>query len=289
MKNVDLHMHSLCSDGLSSVAELIEKAKAKNLAAISITDHDSVEGYKDLDPSGHGIEILPGVELLSSAKGCAIEILVYGFDYKDMAEFIKINCTPSKVENKVKAIRTIEMLKKISGISIEFDVENYDYDAPGAWIIEDLFKEAIKIPQIYATLKEENPLLVEHESHFLRKGLNNIYSKAYVDMSDKCASLAQIRDFCDKTGALMFLAHPFEYGEVVTLVLDEAKNYVDGIEMYHPTADAQKRKFLEEFAKEHNLMVSGGGDYHGFKGELNSEEVPFDIYKNILDKVSVKV
>ena len=286
MKNVDLHMHTLHSDGVMSVEEIIKEAKEKGLAAISITDHDIAEGYKDFDITSQGIDMITGTELLCTAGGCCIEILVYGFEYEKMAEFINQNCPTREYESITKTEREMAVLKNM-GVNIEFDTQNYDYSVPGCWIIRDFYKILSKDKKFIKLAKQENPALLDGDKAFLRKGINNIDSKFFVDMSDICASLSQIRKFCDDNNCLMFLAHPFEYGDNVEYVLNIAKDYVDGIEIYHPTANEERRQYLRDFAIKNNLMMSGGSDYHGFRGEMNSEKVPYEIYEKIANKLLI--
>ena len=287
MKNVDLHMHSLFSDGIMSMEELLQEAKEKDLVAISVTDHDTAEGYKNFDIKNQDVEIITGTELLCSAGGCAIEILVYGFEYPQMAKFIKENCPTREYESITKTEREMALLKNM-GIDISFDTKNYDYSVPGAWIIRDFYNELIKNEKFKAITAAENQKLLECDKLFLRWGMNNINSKFFVDMSDVCASLEGIRKFCNDNHCLMILAHPYEYGETMDYVLNIAKKYVDGIEIYHPTANAQGREYLRDFALKNNLIISGGSDYHGFRGQMNSEEVPEEVYTNILSRLKVE-
>ena len=57
--------------------------------------------------------------------------------------------------------------------------------------------------------------------------------------------------------------------------------------VYTPNEDEEKRKFLKDFAIKNNLMICGGSDYHGFRGELDSEQVPFDTYEKIANKLMI--
>ena len=287
MRNVDLHMHSLFSDGMMTIPELVQEAKEKNITTISITDHDTAEGYKDFDHNSYDINIIPGVELLCTAGGCAIEILVYGFEYSKMAEFIKTKCPAREYESITKTERAIAMLKDM-GINISFDAKNFDYSKPGAWVIRDFFNILIKNKKFIELAKAENPLLVANEKSFLRWGLNNVNSKFFVNMEDICASLEDIRQFCSENNCLMILAHPYEYRDTINYVLNIAKDYVDGIEVFHPTADEQGRKYLKDFAAAHNLIISGGSDYHGFRGEMNSEQVTEEDCAKLLEKLLPK-
>ena len=124
MRCVDLHMHSCCSDGSKSAEELILEAKQKNLVAISITDHQTVDAYKKIDLNRTDINIMPGVELISIAGRCSIEVLIYGFDVNVMDRFIKDKCLSEKKQAQIKIVRSMEMFKNL-GAEIEFDAENY--------------------------------------------------------------------------------------------------------------------------------------------------------------------
>jgi predicted metal-dependent phosphoesterase TrpH len=82
---VDLHLHTTASDGLNSPEEVVRLAGEKGLAAIAITDHDSVEGLKEALPvaADLGIELVPGVELSCFYQGEDIHILGYLIDHED--------------------------------------------------------------------------------------------------------------------------------------------------------------------------------------------------------------
>ena len=84
-KIIDLHSHSLYSDGSDSPAELIEKAKAAGLSALSLTDHDTVKGvpYAIEAAAGSDLEIIPGVELSTFYKKQEIHIVGLYVDHTD--------------------------------------------------------------------------------------------------------------------------------------------------------------------------------------------------------------
>ncbi len=86
-EKADLHIHTKCSDGLFSPEEIVEKAAAAGLKAISITDHDSVAGIDKAKPSAieKGIELITGAEMSSAYKGYDIHVLGYFFDYEQSA------------------------------------------------------------------------------------------------------------------------------------------------------------------------------------------------------------
>ena len=79
---VDLHLHSIYSDGNLSPSALVERAKDVGLCAISLTDHDNVSGIQEALLCGRrlGIEVIPGVELSTSERGLDTHILGYFID-----------------------------------------------------------------------------------------------------------------------------------------------------------------------------------------------------------------
>lgn len=91
---IDLHMHTIYSDGTDTVQELLEIAEKHKLEIISITDHNEVSAYKELENSKirekFSGKIIPGVEISTSYKNIMIEVLGYGIDYKKI-KMHKIN------------------------------------------------------------------------------------------------------------------------------------------------------------------------------------------------------
>lgn len=79
----DLHMHSTASDGTYSPTQLVDLAKRCGLAAIAITDHDTIEGFREVADSSERLQIVPGVELSTEYEGREVHLLAYFFDPDD--------------------------------------------------------------------------------------------------------------------------------------------------------------------------------------------------------------
>ena len=77
MKQVDLHVHSTYSDGTNTPSELIAIASSKNLSAIALTDHDTLDGIPDaLKAAGNSeVELIPGVELSTNFNNTEVHIV----------------------------------------------------------------------------------------------------------------------------------------------------------------------------------------------------------------------
>ncbi len=84
MNVIDLHVHSNCSDGTLSPAELAAYALKKKLAAIALTDHDTIDGLEELfsAANGTGLEVISGIEFSTEFHGKDVHIVGLDFDYK---------------------------------------------------------------------------------------------------------------------------------------------------------------------------------------------------------------
>ena len=106
----------------------------------------------------------------------------------------------------------------------------------------------------------------ESLSVFFRKGLANPKSKYFVNRIEFRPKYEEVIDIIHKSGGKAFLAHPFEYKFKNTIsFIDELRKEkeLDGIECFHPSANQEQRNILVQYAKSHNLYISGGSDYHG--------------------------
>ena len=97
-------------------------------------------------------------------------------------------------------------------------------------------------------------------------------------------------DIIHKAGGLAFLAHPFEYRfdntiEFIDKLREEKE--LDGIECFHPSANAENTKVLIEYARKNKLYISGGSDYHGTKKpdvEIGNGKGNLNIQKEIVEE-----
>ena len=90
MKQIDLHVHSTCSDGTDSPAVLVDKAVDKGLAAFALTDHDTTRGVKEallacenVNNKGYELEVIPGVEISTNYDNTEIHVVGLFIDYND--------------------------------------------------------------------------------------------------------------------------------------------------------------------------------------------------------------
>lgn len=125
-ENVNLHIHTNCSDGVLTPVEVLEKAKEFDLKLISITDHNSVEAYRHINyKNTEGFEVITGVEFDCWYKTDLLHILGYGFDINNVKieQFCAKNINGTRFDivrffNKRKAKDIINAIKEAGGIAV---------------------------------------------------------------------------------------------------------------------------------------------------------------------------
>jgi hypothetical protein len=248
---VDLHMHTNHSDGVYSPSEIVNKAKEAGLEAISISDHDSINGIEEAIETGNsiGVEVVPGVEISSEYNGKEVHILGYFINIKD-PEF-KRYLQFFREERVKRAERILEKLDNL-GLHLTFDD-----------VMEVAKNSAIGRPHIAKAMHAKG--LVSSYYEAFNKYIGNgcpAYEKK-VHLSPESAY-----KIITDAGGLSFIAHPAFMQEDV--LKDLIESGVDGIEVYHPSHPAQKVKFYKGIVSEYYLLESGGSDYHG--GQRNDDD-----------------
>lgn len=285
---IDLHMHSIHSDGTDTTIELLKKAEKLRLEVIAITDHDKVDAHIELENINvkdyySGI-LIKGVELKSTYKSIPIEILGYGINAKKMKDLI-VNQTNSQEKIQPKYLEYIKNIAR--KIGLKFD-ENVQIDE------QHIYASATFANGIYKT--EENKDIIEKYSigldgaSFYRNCQSNPNNIFYIDESKDIISAKTVIEQIHEAGGLAFLAHPLIYPfeniwETIETFIKEYK--IDGLECYYSLFSDKDTKRLVEICEKYNLYKSGGSDYHGSnkidinmgtgKGNLNiSKEVTKD-------------
>lgn len=74
---IDLHTHSLHSDGSLAAADLVERAALAGIRLLALTDHDTISGLEEAQVAAlhSGIRLVPGVEISASWRHQTIHVL----------------------------------------------------------------------------------------------------------------------------------------------------------------------------------------------------------------------
>ncbi|MCH8566641.1 MAG: PHP domain-containing protein [Balneolales bacterium] len=245
IKKADLHIHTTASDGRASPEEIVERAYAEGLSAISITDHDTYAAYKKarIRAADLGLYILPGMEITCDYNGRECHLLAYGFDTSS-AEMIKL-VQAQKLRRKKRAIKMISNLNKL-GYDITLDEVMAEC---GSMNISRNHLASVLVSKGY----------IAHKKMVFSKYLGD-QGKAYYKTDymgvDEIVSI--IRD----NGGVTLLAHPGLYfvDDDIKAML---KSGIDGFECIHPSHNYPLQKKYLQICEENKLLKSGGSDFHG--------------------------
>lgn len=293
--NEDMHNHTKGSDGKQSSLRFILRASHYGRNIVSITDHNSVEGYKNLENDLYSvlevikedksynpdklikileqIKILKGTELITSYKGSIIEILGYDFDINKMQEEIKKLQTTIKKKSYVKLYETLSQI--VDEKQIKFDKKILDdayekilKEGKGG-VIKPFYEELISHEENLHFLKyideDGNEKIADTLKIFINKHLYNQKSELFVNMEETRPAYKDTIDAIHRAGGKAILAHPGRYIDKFS-VEENIDNMIsqglDGIEVFYPDHSDEFSRVLLEKVRQYGLIACGGSDDH---------------------------
>jgi predicted metal-dependent phosphoesterase TrpH len=280
---IDLHIHSTASDGSLTPADIIDHAQKLNLAAIAITDHDSVDGSKEalqigIPPSLHfltGVEISAAHPPFFPGSG-SFHILGYAIHLDNR----ELNQALSKLQDARKN-RNPEILKRLNKLGFRISLEEVN---------QEVGEGQMGRPHIaYAMLKKG---FVASINEAFDKYLGNA-GPAYVD-KDRI-ECEQAINIIRAAGGVPVLAHPALLNidndqNLDALLQNLVKIGLAGIEVYYPGHSPRQIRQYTELAEKYGLLMTGGTDFHGSitpdtkMGSGNGDLfVPYTLYKELIN------
>lgn len=248
---VDLHMHTIYSDGVYTPEELILKVKQTGIDVISITDHDTVDGIAESIEIGknYGVEVIPGLEISSDIRDREVHILGYFIDPKnyELGEYLKF----FRAERIKRAARITE---KLNALGIALTLED---------VMDVAMNSAVGRPHIAKALVNRGFVSNYFEAFSKYIGNNCPAYERKVHVSPRSAF-----KIISDAGGLSFIAHPGNLPDTIMMELIEAG--LDGIEVIHPSHLPYQIKHYRGIVNEYFLLESGGSDFHG--GDRNDYE-----------------
>lgn len=244
---IDLHSHTNESDGTCSPAELIDEAVRAGVRILGITDHDTLRGYDKAVPVAQerGIELLCGIELSTKLHGQSVHLLGYFLGENGLSEF-RTWVVDMQASRRDRNIRLVARLQELG-----FDITLEEAEARGRGMTgRPHFAQ----------------LLVE-------KGYVGSIREAFDDYLDESAKgyvyrrepqFAEGVDRIRKAGGIASLAHPVRVrGDVSTLMPELCEAGMNAIEAYHSDHTPGDTELYLNLAKNYDLRVTGGSDFHG--------------------------
>lgn len=259
MSKIDLHFHSIYSDGIYYPLELIKKLKKNKIKIASLTDHNNIKGTEEFIKLGkkRGIKAISGVEVYTNFYGKSLHILGYNFDIKDkhLNNFLK----ETQEEKKEVVRESIKELQKRGWRIEEKDVFSFPSSYYGLFhLAKALEKNKENLIKIKKDLDNKIILVDEIISNYLLLEEKNICPEVEKD-TEKVIRLIK------NAGGKTVLAHP---GQNLSqnqkqIVFDLKNKGLDGIEVLSSHHSWNKVVFWQKIAQEANLIMTGGSDFHG--------------------------
>lgn len=243
----DLHAHTTASDGVLTPVELVGLARARGLAVLAVTDHDSVAGVAEAwRAAPDGLRIVPGVELSCRVDGREAHILGYGFDPEEPG--LRSALAKFAEARRVRGRRMVERLQG-HGVDIEFE----DVERMGG-------SGSIGRPHVARALVECGAVdsVDEAFSRWLRHGAAAFVDKPRLDPAEAC-------DLVKSAGGVPGLAHPgtFRRDDLIPVLVEAG---LEALEVRHTEHSAARTRHYEAMAARMRLLPTGGSDFHGTRG-----------------------
>ncbi len=275
MDLIDLHVHSNASDGTLSPSQVVDLASRQGLRAMALTDHDTLDGLEEALEAGkqYGIEVICGIEFSTSYQGRDVHIV--GLD---------LNPDDVRFQEALKEFqlsrdrRNLAIIKRLQehGVSISWDamMENF----PDCVWTRAHFARYLMEHGYVSSIKEAFPRYIGDRA------------PCFVPR-EKVTPYQAIRLIQDN-GGIAVLAHPMLYGlglEQLRLLFSRLRDAgLDAVEVFYSTNSQEEERLSRQLARDFNLKLSGGSDFHGSnkpdiqlgcgKGKL---KIPYTVLENL--------
>lgn len=252
---LDLHIHSIYSDGVLSPEKIVDIAINNELSAISITDHDNIlafkhaqaQALKNSELTGQPpIEIIPGIEVNTVIEKEEAHILGYFFNPQDKGLLDMIAYQQHARIQQITQI--VKNLNKIAGIKISMED------------ITALVQEGGSIGRPHMAKAILNVGGVSSIVEAYKKYINNS-SQTYIQR--KTVTPFEATETIYEAGGIPVLAHPHNLADPEEFI-KELMNYgLRGLEVYHRRHSPAVIEYFSSIAENYNLVITGGSDCHG--------------------------
>ena len=273
-KFIDLHTHSTMSDGSMTPVEVVRHAKAQGLAAIALTDHDSIDGVREAMAEGEriGIEVVPAIEFSVKAK-TEMHILGYYIDIDNKELLGQLEMIKA-----VRKQRIVETCQKLNDLGFAVTVEEALAIAPAGIVGRAHFAKLLADKGYTSSVKEGF-------ERYLNNGKPAYSSTQFLSRIDAVKLIK-------KAGGLSFVAHlnqcRFTDDYMIKILAQLEWNGLTGIEGYYTEYTPEMQEKYQGMAKLLGLAISGGTDFHAEmkphiqigKG-LGNLSIPYSVLENI--------
>lgn len=244
---IDLHLHTLASDGRLTPTELIQLVAKQGLETISITDHDSTEGLAEAYEAAKdfpNLRIIPGIEMSADIPGDEVHVLGYFLEYEDpdfQAKLLEFR--RGRIE------RAQMMVEKLDALGVHITWERVQHFAGDG---------TVGRPHIALAMVEAGYCKEPKDAFDEYLGRNGL---AYAERPKMTPTEGV--EMIKKVGGVPVLAHPTYMNDMEAGISSLKQVGLLGMEVYYAKYDDDTVRNLARLAREYDLIPCGGSDYHG--------------------------
>lgn len=257
----DFHLHSTASDGVHTPTWVMETAAAKGVRILSLTDHDSTEGFAEAKQAADrlGLRLIPGIELSTDLGKADVHLLGFGVNIasRPLQEFLSW-----QREGRIGRTRKIVEILRANGMPVEVDR-----------VMAIAGEATVGRPHVARALVEGGFVASVQEAFDLWLG----NGKA-ADVDREKLEPADAIKIIHENGGVVFVAHAIYIGEDYPAAVTQLTGWgLEGIETYYKQYDAETVEKHRALAAALGLATSGGSDYHGLGNPDDREigDIPF--------------
>lgn len=267
----DLHCHTTMSDGSLGIEDVILQAKRMNIDFLSITDHDTLSFFSRAKILGerYGVKMIQGVEMSAwdKERNRKVHIICYAPKKPDRLEGL--------------CLKSCEIRKSCSKEMIEKVMQLYPITP------ESVLKHCTGSKSIY-------------KSHIMRALIEYGYAlEFYGELDKKLFSVDSgiclvereypdvrfVLELIHSARGVAVMAHPALYDSMELLAELAEEKKLDGVEVYHYSADDNQKKEMLDIAEKYDLIVTGGSDFHGLYNAVPTHLGSNTTSKENLDRI----
>ena len=250
---IDLHTHSIRSDGVLAPADLVRRAAARGVEIQALSDHDTLVGVAEAQAAGvaAGVRIIPATELNTESEWGDVHVLAYFVDPADAAFEAKMKWLRDN-----RGRRADLMVEKLNALGYPISIDRVREIAQGGSLGRPHIAQALFEAGFVPTYDAAFDTLISKDApaYVSRVGL------------DPFEAVRLVREH----GGVSSLAHPFTAVRLEELLPRLVTEGLCGIETYYGSHTPDFTAVCLRLAKKHGLIPTGGSDFHG-RGEHGSD------------------
>ena len=243
----DLHSHTSFSDGVLTPPELIDRAIEKGVDMLAITDHDTIDAFKETQLTQDGLKLIPGIELSTQWGSVGIHVLGLNFDLGS-----KSIHTAARIQSETRCERARRISSNLEKKGIEDAFDGASRLSAGTYIGRPQFAQHLinigKVDSMHDAFKK-----------YMGDGKAG-------DVKNHWAELSQIIQWIRDANGIAVLAHPLKYKLTRTRLKRLLDSFIDaggqGMEVISGQQTPQQTSGMAQLCEQKNLLASCGSDFH---------------------------